>query len=177
MLLWEVTDKEKKGSYAGVRFDTATNKAIHKYIHDNKIPTSVRPDRLHSTLLYSRKYLPNYKPAGKLDKPLIGTPKSFEVWKTRPPAGSDGKPTNCLVLKYSCPELETRHKELMKEHSAQYDYDEYYPHITLSYDIGDMNIKDLPDIKDTVKEIKIVEEYGEDLDLDWARNKGVRKGS
>ena len=172
MKLEDLLEAAMKGTYAGVKFDTETNRAIHRYLHDNKIPTSVRADRLHTTLLYSRRHLPNYKPAGKYDKPLIAKPLEFDVWKTRPPVGDE--PSNCLILHISCPELEKRHKELMKQHDAQYDYDEYHPHITLSYNIGKLDVKKLPSFKDAVKEIKIVEEYGEDLDLTWAKNKGVK---
>ena len=60
-------DATKKGSYAGVRFDKETNRALHKYMKENKIPNAIRPDKLHTTVLYSRKYLPNYKPAGKIE--------------------------------------------------------------------------------------------------------------
>jgi 2'-5' RNA ligase len=65
----------------------------------------------------------------------------------------------------------------MKKHDATYDFPEYKPHITLSYDIGDLDEKNLPDIGKYVDEIGIDEEYGEDLDLNWAKNKGVKKGN
>lgn len=170
-----VEEKQEKGTYAGVRFDTETKKTIHKYMSDNNLPNSVRPDKLHTTLLYSRKYLPNYKAAGKLEHFLSGKPIGFEVWPTRPTDGS--KPGRCLVLRYDSPELEKRHEQLMKEHDATYDFPDYKPHITLSYDIGDLDEKKFPDIKKYLKEITIVEEYREDLDLDWAKNKGVKKGN
>lgn len=164
--LMEDRRKQERGTYAGVRFDTATVDAIEKYMKDNDIPKAVSGDKLHTTLLYSRKYLPDYKATGKLTPHLIGTPTEFVVWKT---SGDDGKePANCLVLMYSCPALVKRHKELMKEYDATYDFDEYKTHITLSYDIGDLDIKTLPEIKKTIKSIVIVEEYQEDLNLSWA---------
>lgn len=162
----------KKGSYAGVKFDKDTNRALHKYIKENKIPNSTRPDRFHSTVLYSRKHLPNYKPAGKLDPPMTGNPTGLTVWETQ---GDNGPKTNCLIFQYDCPDLVDRHKSLMKEHEATYDYPDFKPHVTLSYDIGDMDVDSLPDVSG-VGPVNIVEEYGEDLDLDWARNKGVKKG-
>lgn len=170
MKMSELFEEKKQGTYAGVKFDTETNKALHKYMSDNDIPTSVRPDKLHSTLLYSRKHLPNYEPQGKIDPPWIGKPKKFDVW----PSKDSG--TDCLVLEYDCPELVKRHKELMKEHDATYDFPDFKPHVTLSYDIGDLDVSALPDIKKAIPELKIVEEYKEDLDLNWAKNKGVKKG-
>jgi len=165
---------QKKGTYAGVRFDTTTNRAFHDYLNKNKIPTAIRPDRLHTTLLYSRKHLPNYKSAGKLQPHLVGTPEKFVVWPARGVGGTGT--TNCLVLQYNCPELVKRHNDLMKQHEATYDYPKFVPHVTLSYDIGDLDVSKLPNIKDTVKKITLVEEYGEDLDMDWAQNKGGKKG-
>ena len=166
MKLRELMEDVSKGTYAGVYFDEDTKKAVKKYLEDNDIPKPVNVDKLHTTLLYSRKFLPDYIPGGMYDKPLIGTPVELVVWKTQ---GDEGKePANCLVMKYDCPELVDRHKSLMKEHGATFDYPEYTPHITLSYDIGDMDVDSLSDIKETIKQVGIVEEYGEDLQLDWA---------
>lgn len=158
--------KEKKGTYAGTYFDNDTVTAVKKYIDDNNIPKPVSADKLHTTLLYSRKYLPDYEPAGEYDEPLEGKPLELVVWKTQ--GDENTEPANCLVLKYDCPELVARHKQLMKDHGATFDYDEYTPHITLSYDIGDMDINDLPDVKKAIPRIGVAKEYGEDLKLDWA---------
>ncbi len=161
-----------KGTYAGVRFSDDTKKLIEKYLDDNKIPNAISPDKLHTTLLYSRKYLPEYKALGTYPKPLIGTPGKFDVWKS---SNEDGSSANCLVIEFDCPDLSKRHKELMDEHEGTYDFPTYKTHITLSYDIGNMDIKDLPPFIDTVPTIKICKEFSEDLDLSWAQNKGTSK--
>lgn len=171
MKLTEVT-QEKKGTYAAVRFSEKTKNQIKKYISDNNIPNAINPSKLHTTLLYSRKHIPGYTPVGKYDKSMIGKPGKFDVWKS---SNEDGSSTNCLVVEYKCKDLEDRHNELMKKYNATYDFPTYKTHITLSYDIGDMDIKDLSDFSDTVPEIEIISEYGEDLDLSWAKNKGVDK--
>lgn len=149
-----------KGTYAAVKFDTATNKAIHQYIHDTMLPNAVRPDQLHTTLLYSRKHLPNYKPMGMLMLALFGTTFEFDVWQS-----STGE--RCLVLKYTCDALVERHKYLMDTHEATYDFPNYTPHITFSYDIGNMDISTLPDVNAYLSAVVIIEEWSEDLNLDW----------
>lgn len=172
----DLTEKQEtntKGTYAAVNFDKETIKTIQEYMKENDIPNPLSSDKMHTTLLKSRKYCPDYKAAGKIDPPWVGTPTEFEVWKTRPKDGGEG--SNCLVLRFECKELNDRHAELMKEHDASYDFPDYKTHISLSYDIGDMDWKKLPDIKKYLGDIKIVEEYGEDLDLDWAKNKGLKK--
>lgn len=157
---------KKKGTYAGVRFCDNTKDAIQTYMDENNIPNMLDKEKLHSTLLYSRKHCPNYTPAG--DTSMTGYPDEFVVWNTQAPAGKEGETSRCLVLKYHCPELEKRHADLRAEHGATHDYPDYTPHITLSYDIGDTDVEQLPDISKFLSQINIVHEYGEDLDLDWA---------
>ena len=158
-------EQEEKGTYAAVRFGDDTKDNIESFINDNEIPNSVPRDKLHTTLLYSRKYCPDYSPPGNLEQPLEGTPTEFDVWKSQP--DEEGNRSNCLVMKYDCEDLVNRHNELMDEHGATFDFDEYRPHVTLSYDIGDMSIDNLN--PDSIGPINVVEEYGEDLNMNWAK--------
>ena len=160
-----ITEAKLKGTYAGVRFGDDTKDAVNEYITKNNIPNSTPTDKLHCTLLYSRKYCPDYEPQGKLDPVLVGSPGKFQVWEGQP--DSNGHKPNCLIMEFDCAKLTARHNDLMEEHNATYDFDEYKTHITFSYDIGDMDIKELPSFTGP---INIVEEYGEDLDIDWAQN-------
>jgi 2'-5' RNA ligase len=164
MKLQDLFEKAAQGTYAGVYFSEQTKDAIEKYIKDNKIPNGVPRDKLHTTLLYSRKYLPNFKPRGQFAKPLEAEPLEFDVWQSTGDA-----PSRCLVLKISCPQLVDRHNHLMDKHKATYDFPEYIPHITLSYDIGDMEVDDFTDVKAAIPSVDIVQEYRETLDLDWAK--------
>ena len=139
----------KKGTYAGVRFSNETLENLAKYIEDNDIPDPHRD--FHCTLLFSRKVLPKYDPI-EYNKPLTGKCKGFELF-------NEGK---ALVLRFDCPELVKRHKELMDEHKATYDYDEYLPHVTLSYDASKVDVDELPKPKFP---IVITKEYKEELTL------------
>lgn len=156
---------DKKGTYAGVKFSTASINNIQKYIENNNIPNAVPKNKLHTTLLYSRKHLPNYEPAGKLEPILTAKPSKFAIWPSQP--DENGEPNNCLVLEYDCSDLTKRHKDLMKEHDGEYDWDDYKTHVTFSYNVKDLDVKDLPPFED---ELEITEEYGEDLNLDWAKD-------
>ncbi len=160
-------EESTKGSYAAVTFSDATVKRLVKFCADNNIPKALKPHKYHTTLLYSKKHLPDYEAQGKLKKPWIGTPARFDVWDTQPKKDG-GETTRCLVLVYKCKALEDRHNELMDEHGATYDFDQYHSHITLSYDIGSLKIKGLTDKIGDIGDIEIVNEYGEDLNLDWA---------
>lgn len=155
----EFMTEAEKGTYAGGNFSKDVQDGLEKFSNDNNIPNI--NTEYHTTILYSRKHLPDYKAAGKVkyDTPL----HSFEVF---------GGDTNVLVLKLDSPDLQERHNELMKEHKATYDFPEYIPHITLSYDIGDFDINtlDIEDLDDI--DFRVIEEYQEDLNLDWKNTKG-----
>lgn len=166
-LLEQSKDKPEPGTYAAVTFSQATVDDILRYIKTNNIPNAISPEKMHCTVLYSRKYCPDYVPMGTIDPPWVGTPTGLEVWESRG-KNRDEDPSRCLVMKFTCDELTKRHNQLMKEHNATYDFPEYKTHITLSYNIGDMDIANLPSVNDTIPVVEIVEEYGEDLDLDWA---------
>lgn len=153
-----VTDK-KPGTYAGIRFSPETVEALEAFGKTHKIANQLTNDDFHSTLLYSRKHLPNYEPAGDYQQPMIGTPTQWDVWPSNP--DEDGNTRNILVLQYSCPPLYQRHHELMQKHGATYDFDTYKPHITISYDAGDINVDKLPLFDG---DIEIVSEYMEELD-------------
>lgn len=168
--LLEEIEKEKPGTYAGVHFSSETNDKIMKVIDEFDVNNATQRKKLHTTLLYSRKHLPNYEPLGKLDTPKVGKPTEIVIWKTQPDEAGNTK--NCLVLLYDCKWLSDRHHKLLDEHDATYDF-EYQPHITLSYDIGEEYPQEkLKEMMKYVKQldlkIQIDEEYYEDLDNDWA---------
>jgi len=158
--------EKNKGTYAGVKFSDDTVNALIAYCRDNKIANALGAKDFHSTLLYSRKHLPDYEPQGELTEPYTGTPKEFDVWPS-PPNAFKEKETNCLILTYDCKELVNRFDFLMDEHDATFDYDEYTPHVTLSYDAGDLDVSTLPEF---TGQIVIASEYEEELDLDKTFN-------
>jgi len=152
------------GTYAGVKVSEKTQQTISEFIANNNIPNPLSVDKLHTTLLYSRNYLPNYVPAGIYDQPIVGRAQGFEKWPTNP---SNGNVTMCLVLKVDCPELSERHKFLMDEYNATYDFDVYKPHITISYDVGGLQCNTLPPLD---CDIEFTEEYSSDLNLNWGKD-------
>ena len=171
MKLTELADTPD-GTYAGARFSDDSKKSIRNYIEKNGIPNSPHDDKLHSTILYSRKYLPEYEAQGMYDPAMKATPTGTEVWPSQP--DEQGHRKRCLVLTFDSPDLVGRHESLMKRHEAMYDFDQYKPHVTLSYDIGDDFDEDkLPDFGE--EELEITQEYTENLNTDWARSTGVNK--
>ncbi|PPD55307.1 MAG: hypothetical protein CTY12_01490 [Methylotenera sp.] len=158
-------ESQNNGIHAGVRFSEDTHNALACYVYNNGVPNPIPITEFHSTLLFSRKYLPDFTPYCKSIPPYHGTPVGFDIWKT---CSDDGPVTNCLILKYDCPQLIERHQRLMKQHDASFDHDEFIPHITLSYNIGDFDMSTLSDITVDIPILVITTEYGQELNLNWA---------
>jgi len=153
----EFLTEEQKGTYAGIRFSWDTIKDLIWFIKTHKIPSTMGVDDFHSTLLFSRKHLPNYVPLGPIEEQAVF--KGFDVWPNK-----DGE--NALVMEVESQWMTDRHQELMDAHGATYDFDEYKPHVTLSYNVGDFDITTLPRF---AAFIQLRKEYMEDLDLSWSK--------
>lgn len=156
------------GTYAAARFSAASREAIANYIKKHNIPNAPASEKLHTTILYSRKFLPEFKAKGPYDPAIKATPKGFESWPSQP--DENGHRKNCLVLTFDAPDLVKRHESLMNTHEATYDFDEYKPHVTFSYDAGDRDPEKLPTFDE---ELELTHEYGEDLKTNWARSNSV----
>jgi len=164
MKLYEVSSEKKKGTYAAVKFCKKTKDALKEMAKEFDVPKPLGSSKFHTTIIYSEKYLPELESLGKLDKPLIGIPIKCESWETQ-------EGTNALVLTFKSPELTKRHKSLMKEHDAEWSHPTYKPHVTLSYDCGDFDMGNINKyLKGEPFSIKMVNEYHEDLNLEWAKD-------
>jgi hypothetical protein len=143
------------GVYVAVNYSVETLKEIKNIMDIHNIPNPLEVDKIHTTLIYSKVYddvdiLQNCR------YPSFAT--GYEIWKTQ-----GGK--NALVLKLHSPSLVERHQYLMGKYNLTYDYDEYKPHITLSYDVPedyDYTKLSLPLF------IMANREYMEDLVDDWS---------
>lgn len=129
---------ELPGTYVGVRFSADTVNELVKIQEDLEIPNPLDSSDFHTTVMYS-KHIPNFEPAGELEDITDGEDFQIEIWKS----GSGKK--NIAVLTYNSDYLTERHEELMDVHSehATWDHDDFSPHITLSYDVGDWKPSDL----------------------------------
>ena len=148
----------EEGTYAGVRFHTATNQILHWITMEFDVPNAVRPDRFHITLLYTDRNLSTYTPWGEIYPYLRGTPTGFEVWETRNSAKS------CLVMTFDCEDLTLRHNRLVTQHHAPFDFNPYRPHVTLSFNVGnDFRVDKFKYMAGGLPQLLIIEEYKETL--------------
>lgn len=149
--------QESKGIYVAVKYNQTAQDDLLEFIKEYNIPSTLKAEDFHTTLIYSRKYAEINELDDNLgDKEIAAYPKELHVFET-----FDKK--SALVIKLDCPYLEERHKYLMEKYNLTYDYEEYIPHITLSYDIGNMK---LPENVKFPKFFRITSEYQEELNLE-----------
>jgi 2'-5' RNA ligase len=125
----------------------------------NLIPVPLDPDKYHTTILYSRKPVPKAQEIidsmDKIDLSVIG----FKLF-----GSEDDLEIRALVLELKAPQLINLHKKLISA-GGTHDYDDYTPHLTVSYQVPknlDLSTLKLPDFKVTICGFKT-----EPLDLNW----------
>ncbi len=156
--------KKPAGTYVGVRISEKSKDALISASKKMEVPNKIDKDKMHITLIYSRKHLPEFEAEGKFKEPKIVSVDKLKIFPTQE---GDGK---VLVVVLDAPALVKRNKEIMKEEGATSDFPKYTPHITLSYDVGDFDIKNKNIIDHmTNLELEVVEEYSQDLELDWVK--------
>jgi len=142
------------GVYVGLRVLDPANSQLVEFAEENKIsnPSTTKERRLHVTTIYSRRWAPLVPDAARhLARPL--------AWRTFVAQG--GK--RCLVLQLSAPSVQRRHRQLMSLYPLTFDYEVFIPHITLSYDAGDLDLGALPPFQE---DVWLGDEYVEELRID-----------
>lgn len=140
------------GTYAAVRFTEDTLDLIEDLQKVLNIFDPVPRDKIHSTICFSRVFVP-YRPIEA--KHFVGLTDKLTVFE------HNGK--RALVLLLDSGYLNERHNYAMAL-GATFDFPSYNPHITLSYDIG---ASEIPNINVSGIPLTSLTEYVEDLDLEW----------
>lgn len=164
MKLNEIKKGTPDGTYVGLNVDKETKLRIKELCKTLKIENRVTGDKLHTTVIYSRKYVPNIKLNDEM-YPLTVETKKLHVFDTQ-----DGK--RALVLMLDAPKLVDRHNEIMSEYQTTYDFDEYLPHVTICYDCGDFDPHSYGGL---LPKVTFTGEYMEDLVLDWQNKEKTEK--
>ena len=149
-------ENKPTGSYVAVKYGNVCSNEIVATCRALGIPNSVMPEDLHTTIIYSRTELTKYNVPRNVNHVVSGelTPAVFET--------SKGK--RVLVLKLNDEWFGQRHEEIMGANKrATYDFPDFVPHITLSYDLGDFPV---PTEFVLEEPLTVVREYHEELDCD-----------
>lgn len=154
---------EDIGCYIAVKYNSYSVKKIIEIAENYQVPNIIPSDKFHTTLIHSTKGAENVEIYS--DAEYIVLPDKLDIWTSK-----SGE--KCLVLKVYSKQLVDRNKELMDKYQFISDYDEYKPHITFSYDIGDWN--GVEEVQSYLNNNKIYNmllttgEYQEELMIGWS---------
>lgn len=156
-ILKESELEDSTGIYVAVKYNQSACDDLLDFIKKYQIPSELTADDFHTTLIYSKKWADIKELDDNMeDSEIVAKPTELHVFET-----FDKK--RALVIKLDCSYLDERHKYLMQKYNLTYEYPEYIAHITLSYDIGDL---DIPKDVEFPKFFRIQSEYQEDLNLE-----------
>lgn len=134
---------------------------IIKWAKGQGFETTLPAEDMHVTICFSRapvdwmKISEAYSPND--DASIEVKPGSVRLVE---PLGDKG----AIVLIFNSNELSWRHEDI-KRQGATWDYDEYQPHITITYDQGDVDLKDVEPYRG---KIVLGPEIFEEVNEDWA---------
>lgn len=152
-------EQDRQPWYVAVKpIDDYQIERLRSYALNLGVPNIIPAHKMHCTLLYSKR--PCKMPDVRPERLYLAKADELEVFH-----GSDGK--RVLVVKLFCPELKIRHTQLMQETEGSYDYPDYIPHVTLSYDIGDTWVPQEYAIIPAV-DIDMSLEYCQHIERDWS---------
>jgi len=154
MRLTELLTEKILGTYIGIHATDKCTQDIKNWIKENGIKTE--HNDYHVTIIIDK------------EKSFAETPQ-----KHSPPlriAAKDckfdlfGPDNNVLVVTFNEPTLTNRHNEIKEKNDINFDFTEYIPHVTLSYD-WNMDENNIP--KWTV-DLEFAEEYTTPFNDDWS---------
>lgn len=138
----------------------ASAKALIAWAKTNGFTTTLEASDMHVTVLYS--------------KQPVDPMKMGETWGSEGDGGLTVKPggpralerfgEGAVVLQFASWSLVSRHDDMVRA-GASHDFDEYLPHVTITYSAPDG--LDLETIKPFTGEMAFGPEIFEPLDLDW----------
>lgn len=121
--------------------------------------STLAADDMHVTVLYSR----NPVDPIKMGETWSGDDKGNLTIKPGGPRAVEKLGESAVVLMFASSDLAYRHQSMV-EAGASHDFAEYQPHVTLTYEAGDV---DLEAIKPFAGKLVFGPEIFEPLDLDW----------
>jgi len=127
-------DDNKKGTFVGIRFDAKTVKNILQWVEQNNISSPTAADTLHCTLLSDKEN--KFEWETKNYNGLRIDPSTYKLEKF-------GEANEVLVLSFKSQELSKRHQAGKEKHNITWDFSEYIPHVTLSYEATDVDLDKL----------------------------------
>ncbi|WP_313437255.1 anti-CBASS protein Acb1 family protein [Novosphingobium sp.] len=137
--------------------------ALIAWAKENGFKSTLSADDLHVTVLYSKTAVDPMK----MGESWAGDEQGRIRVKPGGPRAIERFGENAVVLLFTSWELESRHRSMV-EAGGSHDFDEYHPHVTISFDVPADT--DLTALKPYAGALEFGPELFEPLNLDWKRS-------
>ena len=151
--LYETND----GTFVGVHLTSDTTARLCGWMDQNLIKNPQTADKIHTTLVLDKEtqFLHDpltYEPSIPID------PDTYNIELF-------GPENDILVLSFDSPFLQKRHLQLREKYGLAWDWPDYTPHITLTYDAQEIKTElETPDFA-----IELSGEYVTAFNSDWEK--------
>lgn len=148
-----LVENDSNGTFMAWEVDDETDEYLNKWLDKNGFPEL--DTNFHATIVYSEKSVPNVA-RGDID-PIGVDDFEFELL---------GEDEDSLVLRFDCPEMEERHNFIRDEYGATHSYPTYKSHVTLCYDVNEIDNFDIDSYNLPDCSLVFDHEYQEELEDD-----------
>lgn len=121
----KVKNTHPHGTYVAAQMGKSSIKQLDKWCTDNNIVNPCDPNQYHTTIIYSKKGVPDVKHFD-FKLPITANVSEFKIF--------DADHGRCLVAVVDSAQLDDYHKRICTEYGATHGYPDYHAHVTLSYD-------------------------------------------
>jgi hypothetical protein len=133
-------------------------KEIVEWAKSQGLPKCLDPDNMHVTVAYSKEKIDWSEMTDSFDNVRSdGGKREMALF---------GQNKDAVVLKFECPDLDSRWQEFKDDFGASWDFDGYNPHVTISYDGLPKGI-DIDDIEPFEGVLEFGPEKMDIVDLKW----------
>jgi phage-related protein (TIGR01555 family) len=153
-----MTDATPRPTYVQRKLLNAS--ALIAWAKANGFESTLPADDMHVTVLYSRQPVDPMK----MGRDWREDEKGQITVRPGGPRSIERLGENAVVLRFACPDLDWRHRDMI-EAGGSHDYDEYQPHVTLSYSVpADVDVEAIQPFQGA---LVFGPELFEPLNLDW----------
>lgn len=151
------------GLFIGLEVSEQDLENIKKFQEAIELSNPVKKEEIHSTLFATSD---NFEYNLPTHLPLVI--EHLTLGKIKTQSGVD-----CLVLYFESEILKNKHDFIKSHFKVNPYYGNFIPHVTLSYDCGDIDITGL-NLKKYIQSLTFVTEYTQDLKFEVNKRKKVR---
>lgn len=151
-----IFEQEAQPTFAALYPSEVTAYRMYQWALSRGIENPVPTDKMHVTTMFSRRPV-KYTPKGMFESSILIDPETYRIERL-------GSPKSALVLKFDSPQV----REFWQagiDKGASWDYNEFIPHMTLTYDGDDYTDSQITAMGLPPTSLRLIREDTKPLDI------------